>query len=386
MSGMPWIRFFPSDWLASTRGMGAAETGVFITLLSLMYERGAPIPEDAGRLARFCGASNAVFRKALDALIAEGKILRVEGGLWNRRVEKETGHRQEKSDAARTAGLASGRARRADNSETEGLSNENPGSRISGRAPVERGKAQSDQGAGRTDVPSPLNVDRTNQKPDTRSQRREERRTPDGVVHPPPSAAPEAVRPDPVDPADDIVEAFDAYNEAARGAGWPVALDLTAERRTGLARRLAECGGVPGWRAALARARASPFLCGDNPKGWRANLKFFLQKSSFQNLREGSYDDRKKHAAFDRQKPVSPASAFAAVADKYAALGDAGGGYGFDADGNSGGAGADRRGQVDYLPPDRGDRRCAGPGAGGGGDDDGFGASGGLFGGVAFAC
>ncbi|MGH2342770.1 hypothetical protein ACRC7T_14945 [Segnochrobactraceae bacterium EtOH-i3] len=187
------------------------------------------------------------------------------------------------------------------------------------------------------------------------------------------------------EPSDDIVEAFDAYNEAARGAGWPVALDLSAERRAGLARRLAECGGVAGWRAAMARARASPFLCGDNPKGWRASLKFFLQKSSFQNLREGSYDDRKKHAAFDRTKPVSPASAFAAVADKYAALGDAGGGYGFDADGNSGGAGADRRGQVDYLPPDRGDRRCADPGAGGGGDDDGFGASGGLFGGVAFA-
>lgn len=103
MSQMPWVRFFPSDWLAGTRGMSAAETGVYISLIAMMYERGEPIVEDAARLARLCGASNAQFKKALETLISEGKIQRVEGGLWNGRVEKEVVYRSEKSEVGKQA-------------------------------------------------------------------------------------------------------------------------------------------------------------------------------------------------------------------------------------------------------------------------------------------
>lgn len=103
MSDMPWVRFFPSDWLGGTRGMSAAETGIYITLIATMYERGEPIPEDHARLARLCGASNATFRASLETLISEGKITRVEGGLWNDRVEKENVYRSEKSEVGRQA-------------------------------------------------------------------------------------------------------------------------------------------------------------------------------------------------------------------------------------------------------------------------------------------
>lgn len=98
MSKNPWIRFFPSDWLAGTRGMSAVETGVYITLIMSMYERGEPIPEDHARLARLCGASNSAFKSALETLISEGKIVRVEAGLWNERVEKEQLYLLEKSE------------------------------------------------------------------------------------------------------------------------------------------------------------------------------------------------------------------------------------------------------------------------------------------------
>lgn len=107
MSKMPWIRFFPSDWLAGTRGMSAVETGVYITLIATMYERGEPIPEDHARLARLCGASNSSFAKAIDTLVDEGKITRVNGGLWNDRVEKEQVYLSEKSEV----GLRAARAR-----------------------------------------------------------------------------------------------------------------------------------------------------------------------------------------------------------------------------------------------------------------------------------
>jgi uncharacterized protein YdaU (DUF1376 family) len=106
MSDMPWVRFFPSDWLAGTRGMSAAETGIYITLIATMYERGEPVPEDHARLARLCGASNSVFRKTLDVLIDEGKITRVEGGIWNDRVGRESEIRAEKSAVGAQAAQA----------------------------------------------------------------------------------------------------------------------------------------------------------------------------------------------------------------------------------------------------------------------------------------
>lgn len=106
MSKMPWIRFFPSDWLAGTRGMSAVETGVYITLVATMYERGEPITEDHSRLARLCGASNSAFKTALNTLVDEGKIRRVEGGLWNDRVEKEQVYLSEKSEVGSKAARA----------------------------------------------------------------------------------------------------------------------------------------------------------------------------------------------------------------------------------------------------------------------------------------
>lgn len=112
MTKMPWVRFFPSDWLAGTRGMSAVETGIYITLIATMYERGEPIPEDCARLARLCGASNSAFKKALDTLIEDGKITRTERGLWNDRVEKEQVYLWEKSEVGKRAGKASAEKRK----------------------------------------------------------------------------------------------------------------------------------------------------------------------------------------------------------------------------------------------------------------------------------
>ena len=101
MSGMPWFKFYPSDWLAGTRGLTAAETGIYITLVATMYERGEPLAEDVGRLARMCGSSPSSFKKSLELLIDNRKIERVPGGLWNNRVGREIEKRSEKSEVAR---------------------------------------------------------------------------------------------------------------------------------------------------------------------------------------------------------------------------------------------------------------------------------------------
>ncbi|WP_244426611.1 YdaU family protein [Sinorhizobium sojae] len=137
---MPWIRFFPSDWLAGTRGMSAVETGVYITLVATMYERCEPIPEDHARLARLCGASNSAFKKALDTLVDEGKITRVGGGLWNDRVEKEQVYLSEKSEVGSKAARARWNKKDNENNNSndanalpthsEGNANQKPDTRI----------------------------------------------------------------------------------------------------------------------------------------------------------------------------------------------------------------------------------------------------------------
>lgn len=99
----PYVRFFASDWLAGTRGMRAAEIGVYITLISLMYERCEPLPEDSKRLARQCGCDPRGFMKSLESLIADRKIIRTDSGLWNERVQKEFDFRGKKSSTAKEA-------------------------------------------------------------------------------------------------------------------------------------------------------------------------------------------------------------------------------------------------------------------------------------------
>lgn len=98
------IAFYPSDWLAGTRGLSDSETGVYITLIARMYEMAAPIERDDVRLARLCGCkSKAVFVKTLEHLISEGKIVEMNEGLFNERVGKEIKITTEKSDKARAA-------------------------------------------------------------------------------------------------------------------------------------------------------------------------------------------------------------------------------------------------------------------------------------------
>jgi len=106
VSRSPFIPFYPSDWLAGTRGLTAAETGIYITLIAMMYEREAPLEADYKRLARLCGATVPSFMAALDSLVSEAKIAVTNGGLWNARVQVELGKRSEKRESARDSAKA----------------------------------------------------------------------------------------------------------------------------------------------------------------------------------------------------------------------------------------------------------------------------------------
>ena len=106
MSDITHIAFYPSDWLGGTRGLTAAETGVYITLVCMMYERQAPLKVDKPRLARICGLPASKLKGALETLLDEGKIVEVDGGLWNDRVGREIGRVRERSSKARDSAKA----------------------------------------------------------------------------------------------------------------------------------------------------------------------------------------------------------------------------------------------------------------------------------------
>ena len=103
-SKQPYVRFFPSDWLAGTRGLSATETGIYITLICMMYERCEPVPVDEKRLARYCGCAVSTFKNTVQILIDEGKIDHLEAGFWNKRVATEFNFREkistQRSEAA----------------------------------------------------------------------------------------------------------------------------------------------------------------------------------------------------------------------------------------------------------------------------------------------
>lgn len=80
------------------------------------------------------------------------------------------------------------------------------------------------------------------------------------------------------------------WNEMAERHDLPVAQRLTDARRRKLGARLKDCGGLDGWKAALAKVEATPGLLGANDRGWRADIDFLLQEKSFTKLMEGSYD------------------------------------------------------------------------------------------------
>lgn len=84
-----------------------------------------------------------------------------------------------------------------------------------------------------------------------------------------------------------------AWNAMAERAGLAQVQRLTNTRRVKLRKRLEECGGLEGWKTALAKVDGSQFLLGKgtkNGRDWRADFDFLLQQKSFTKLMEGAYD------------------------------------------------------------------------------------------------
>ena len=103
MADAPFIKFYPADFLSGTSGLAPAERGIYITLLCLIYENDGPIRRDDERLSRRCGCRRTTFKKVLESLIDEGKIVERDGLLTNLRSQNEIHERRSRTANAKLA-------------------------------------------------------------------------------------------------------------------------------------------------------------------------------------------------------------------------------------------------------------------------------------------
>ena len=116
---LPYCTWYQDDFLGAVRGMKAAEIGIYSVLLNEMYERGCAIDAPIDRLARLCGTTKKTLEKTLETLIEEGRILRLDCGLWNVRVQKIFVQREKNSASNSQAGKKSSKKRNKINGRSE---------------------------------------------------------------------------------------------------------------------------------------------------------------------------------------------------------------------------------------------------------------------------
>lgn len=91
---------------------------------------------------------------------------------------------------------------------------------------------------------------------------------------------------------DEVLLAFDLWNDTADRCGLPKAKVLDESRRRAIRKRL-EVGGLDMWRQAMEAVEASAFLrglrIGGDGRAFRADLTFVCQAKSFGKLVDGAY-------------------------------------------------------------------------------------------------
>ena len=94
MKKLPWVKWEASAFLAGVAGLTANEIVVYTIVLNLIYDRGGPITDDVGRIARRCGLRPGTCDEVLTSLVSTEKIVREGGSISNLRAEKELATRE----------------------------------------------------------------------------------------------------------------------------------------------------------------------------------------------------------------------------------------------------------------------------------------------------
>jgi uncharacterized protein YdaU (DUF1376 family) len=241
MSAITQVPFYPSDWLAGTRGMTAAQMGVYITLVAMMYERAGPVRcDDMAKLVRLCGTSASALKGLLEDLIFDGKVTREGDLLSNRRAMLEIENVMAKSEVARDKANARWQ-KKPEKSKADECIGIAPAMQAISHKPLDTSSLRSD--VERVNAPETPKAEKL--KPEKRED---------------PSMAFAGVL------SDDLAKAVVAHRKAKGAPLTPVAAKLLADafRKTGKPQEAAEMMILQGWQGfkpswfANQDARAGP--------------------------------------------------------------------------------------------------------------------------------
>jgi len=80
----------------------------------------------------------------------------------------------------------------------------------------------------------------------------------------------------------DVIEAFNkAFDQQAR---------VTEPRRKTIAIRLKDAWWRANWQKAIDKGKSLPFMTGNNNRGWKIDIDFFIRPDSATKIIEGKYD------------------------------------------------------------------------------------------------
>jgi pyocin large subunit-like protein len=109
------------------------------------------------------------------------------------------------------------------------------------------------------------------------------------------------------EPIDDVMRAFQLWNEQASKSKWTPVEHYSRSRRANVKRRLKELGGIEGWKIALEKAAESEFIAED-PSWFK--FDWIMKPANLIKLMEGNYNEKRKQkpdAAAEREKFLSAA-------------------------------------------------------------------------------
>ena len=154
----PWHKRYHEDALNGYSKLNLEERGVYTTILDLYYSRGGPLSyqdaSDERWLACWCGCSTRLLRPIIERLIGKGKLTLRAGTLVNDRASKELGLlasvSEQREDAGREGGLASGVARRNEAADPEVQPRFSPGS--TPEPALNQPRTERETGVGKSDI------------------------------------------------------------------------------------------------------------------------------------------------------------------------------------------------------------------------------------------
>lgn len=144
-----WYKRCGADFIHGTMMLTLEEKGAYSLCLDLIYDRGAPIPDDARWLAGVCGVSIRKWNAIRERLISLGKIVVSDGLISNFRADFEIVSANLSSRERAESGAKGGR-KRAENQSTHKEKNDLAEAEL--KLEVQADKIRGDKIRGETNV------------------------------------------------------------------------------------------------------------------------------------------------------------------------------------------------------------------------------------------